>query len=59
MLNAYLVTVYYLALEITIDLVEVETVSAWDERLSFEDICTKLIDVASCTWEVTCRLDTS
>ena len=58
-LYSHFVTVNHLALEVTVDLVEVESVCTRDEALCLEDVCAELVDVAGSSRIVTCRLDTS
>ena len=53
------IAVNHLALEVTIDLVEVESVYARDEALCLEDVGTKFVDVACSTREITGGLDTT
>ena len=48
------IAVNHLALEVTIDLVEVESVCARDEAFCLEDVCTEFVNVACCARIVTC-----
>ena len=54
MLYSHFITVNHLALKVTIDLVEVESVCAWDEAFCLEDVCTEFVNVACCARIVTC-----
>ena len=54
MFYSHLVTVNHLALEVSIDLVKIESVVTRDEALCFKYICTKLIDGTCRARIVTC-----
>ena len=58
-LYSHFIAVNHLALEVTVNLVEVESVCTRDEALCLEDVCAEFVDVACCARIVTCRLDTS
>ena len=55
----HLVAVYYLALEISIDFVQVEAVSTRDLRGGFQDVGTQFVEVAGLARIVAGSLDTS
>ena len=56
-LYAYLVTVYELAIELTIDFMEIQAERTSQERLHFLYVLTQFVYVASLAWIVACRLD--
>ncbi len=53
-LNAHLVAVNELAVELTVDFVEVQTVSTCEQSLHLLDVLTQFVDVASLAGIVTC-----
>ena len=59
MLYCHLVAVNHLALEISVDLVEIESVRARDEALCLEDVSTEFIECACGARIVAGGLDTS
>ena len=56
---SHFVTVNHLALEVSVDLMEIESVVTWDEALSLEYVSAEFVDVACCTREVSCHCDAS
>ena len=59
MFHLYLVAINELIAEVTIDLMEVQTVITSDECLYKLDVFTYLIYITGTTWIITCGLDTS
>ena len=59
MLYGHLVAIHNLALEVSVDFVEIESVLTWDKAFGFENIGAELIYAACRTWVVTCRLDST
>ena len=59
MFRFHLVTVYHLTLEISIDFMQVQTMSTRDIRSSFQDVSTQFINVTSFARIITGCLDTS
>jgi hypothetical protein len=58
-LYLHLVAIYELASEVTIDLVEVQTMITSDEGLYEFDVLTHLVDVTGTTRIVSCGLNTT
>ena len=59
MLHRHLVPVHHLALEITVDFVEIEPVAARNEALGLEYVRAEFVDVACGTRIVACALDSA
>ena len=59
MFRFYLVTVYHLTLEISIDFVQVQTMSTRNIRSSFQNVSTQFINITSFARIITGCLNTS
>ena len=59
MFNLTLVAVNVLTAEITVDLMQVQTVCTGNKRLCIKNIRTQFIYVASFTWVIAVNLNTS
>ena len=56
-LYGHFVAINHFTLEISVNLMEIQAVSAWNEALSLEDVAAQLVDVPSLTRIVACTLD--